>query len=346
MLADRYEIAGVLGSGGVGVVYRARQLGSGAEVAIKLLHPDHAANATLRQRFEREATALAEVAHPNIVRVTDYGVSAGTPFIVMELLHGQTLEERLAQEGPLAPARAIEIVSQALSGLAFAHARGLVHRDLKPANVFLEDANGDVRVRVLDFGLAKSVAGARSSTEAVLTKAGSVFGTPAYMAPEQTVGDEMDARTDVYAVGVILFEMLAGVPPYTGKPYEIAHAHLASPIPTLREKRSDVAASQELSTLFERALAKEPEERFADAGEMLAAVRALRAPPVARIGEASSAGDVWARATHATADGRPPRAKRGLGVAMALLVAALIAGGVALVVLGGPERSCASSPAP
>jgi serine/threonine-protein kinase len=335
VIADRYRILDVLGTGGVGVVYRAEQLGTERLVAMKLLHPDHASNDALRQRFEREATALAEVAHANIVPVIDYGISVETPFIVMELLHGQTLEALLEEERLIAPARAVAIIAQTLEGLAFAHARGLIHRDLKPANIFLEEvAGGDPRVRILDFGLAKFVAGSRSSAQP-LTKAGSVFGTPTYMAPEQAVAGEMDARTDVYSVGAILFELLAGAPPYSGLPHEIARAHLTAPIPTLREKRSDIAATPALARLLSKAMAKEQRDRYRDASEMLAAVRALPDPPVVPAAGAATEEEVWARAAHGAGDDQPRKARGNVGLVVALVVAVLIAGAVALVALGG-----------
>ncbi len=193
VLEGRYRIAGVLGSGGVGVVYRAEHIKLGRSVAVKLLQPEYAGSDSLRQRFEREATALAAVAHPHIVPVTDYGIAGDMPYIVMELLCGETLEHRLAREGALAPDVAFAVTSQALAALSFAHQGGLIHRDLKPGNVFLQSVpDVDVHVRILDFGLAKFVTGERSSQGPALTRTGSIFGTPAYMAPEQAVGAETD----------------------------------------------------------------------------------------------------------------------------------------------------------
>ena len=169
---------------------------------------------------------------------------------------------------------------------------------------------------------------ARAARPEPVSQAGQVVGTPAYMAPEQAVAGDMDARTDLYAVGVILFEMLAGALPFTGKPYEIAHAHLAAPIPSLSEKRRDVAATPELSRLLQRAMAKEQSDRFRDANEMLAAIRALPVPPIVPV---RAAADVWERASRDEVDVRGPRAKSGAWILWALLAAALITGGVFLL---------------
>ena len=201
-LDGRYEVLGRLGEGGVGVVYRARQVHLGREVAIKVLHQDAAAIPEWRRRFEREAQALSALAHPNVVPVTDSGIDSGVPFLVMELLQGKTLAD-LLKEGPLPLWRALDIARQLLRGLAFAHGKGIVHRDLKPANVFLQELPDQAdHVRLLDFGMVKFLEKADSGPMAdTLTRVGVVFGTPAYMSPEQAKGGPADARTDVYAAG-------------------------------------------------------------------------------------------------------------------------------------------------
>ena len=189
-LDGRYEVLARLGEGGVGVVYRGRQVQLGRLVAIKVLHQDAAAIPEWRRRFEREARALSALAHPNVVPVTDFGIDRGVPFLVMELLQGKTLAD-LIKEGPLPLWRALDIARQTLRGLAFAHGKGIVHRDLKPANVFLQALPDQAdHVRLLDFGMVKFLEGASSRNPAAetLTRAGVVFGTPAYMSPEQAKG--------------------------------------------------------------------------------------------------------------------------------------------------------------
>jgi len=275
-LAGRYEVVGRLGEGGVGVVYRAKQAHLGRYVAIKVLHQDAAVIPEWRRRFEREARALSALAHPNIVPVTDSGIDRGVPYLVMELLQGKTLAQ-LIKEGPLPLWRALDIARQTLRGLAFAHGHAIVHRDLKPANVFLQALPDQAdHVRLLDFGMAKFLEGSSSRTMAEnLTKVGVVFGTPAYMSPEQVKAAPVDARSDVYAAGVLLFELLAGQRPFNADSYEgYMGAHLTQPVPSLDKFRPGHASVPVLQPLIERAMAKKPASRFKDAGAMLAALEA------------------------------------------------------------------------
>jgi serine/threonine-protein kinase len=286
-LDGRYEVLERLGAGGVGVVYRGRQVQLGRFVAIKVLQQHAAALPEWRRRFQREAKALSALAHPNVVTVTDSGIDAGVPYLVMELLQGKTLSE-LVKEGPLPPARALDIVRQTLRGLAFAHGKGIVHRDLKPANVFLQALPDQAdHVRLLDFGMAKFLE--RSASPSLvenLTRVGAVFGTPSYMSPEQGRAEAVDTRTDVYAAGVVLFELLAGRLPFAGDSYEtIMKAHLLDPIPSLAEARPDLAMAPLLQPVIDRAMAKKPAARFPDAASMLAALEAIDA--VARVMVAS-----------------------------------------------------------
>jgi eukaryotic-like serine/threonine-protein kinase len=275
-LAGRYEVVGRLGEGGVGVVYRAKQAQLGRFVAIKVLHQDAAVIPEWRRRFEREARALSVLAHPNIVPVTDSGIDRGVPYLVMELLQGKTLAQ-LIKEGPLPLWRALDIARQTLRGLAFAHSKAIVHRDLKPANVFLQALPDQAdHVRLLDFGMAKFLEGASSRTMAEnLTRVGVVFGTPAYMSPEQVKAAPVDARSDVYAAGVLLFELLAGQRPFNADSYEgYMGAHLTQPVPSLEKFRPGQASVPLLQPVVERAMAKKPAARFKDAGAMLAALEA------------------------------------------------------------------------
>jgi serine/threonine-protein kinase len=282
-LDGRYDVLARLGEGGIGVVYRARQAHLGRFVAIKVLHQDAAAIPEWRRRFEREARALSALAHPNVVPVTDSGIDGGVPFLVMELLQGKTLAE-LIKEGPLPPARGLDIVRQTLRGLAFAHGKGIVHRDLKPANVFLQALPDQTdHVRLLDFGMVKFLEGAGSRTMSeALTRVGVAFGTPAYMSPEQAKGAPADERTDVYTAGALLFELLAGRRPFLNDTAEgVVIAHLTEPVPSLAKLRPDLTVASLFQPVVERAMAKKPAARFKDAGAMLAALDAVIAklPP-------------------------------------------------------------------
>ncbi|HEY8923080.1 MAG TPA: protein kinase [Polyangia bacterium] len=273
-LDGRYEVLGRLGSGGMGVVYRGRQAHLERFVAIKVLHRDTAAIPEWRQRFEREARALSALAHPNVVPVTDSGFDGGVPFLVMELLEGKTLAE-LIKEGPLPLGRALDIGRQILRGLAFAHGKGIIHRDLKPTNVFLQALPDQAdHVRLLDFGTAKFLEGSGSPTLAeTLTRVGVVFGTPAYMSPEQAKAAPVDARTDVYAAGVLLFELLAGRRPYVAESQDgYIAAHLSQPVPSLAKVRPGIVAAPAFQAVIERAMAKDPAARFKDAAALLAAL--------------------------------------------------------------------------
>ena len=278
-LDGRYEVLGRLGEGGVGVVYRGRQTHLGRFVAIKVLHQDAAGIPEWRRRFEREAKALSALAHPNVVPVTDFGIDGGVPFLVMELLQGKTLGELIKEQpGPLPLARTLDIFRQTLRGLAFAHGKGIVHRDLKPANVFLQALPDQAdHVRLLDFGMAKFLEGSGSRTVPEnLTRAGIVFGTPAYMSPEQVKAGTVDARSDVYTAGILLFELLTGRRPFLADSYEgYLGAHLTQPVPSLAKLRPKIPAARLFQALIERAMAKKPAERFEDAGALLAGLETV-----------------------------------------------------------------------
>jgi serine/threonine-protein kinase len=272
-LDGRYEVLERLGEGGAGVVYRGRQAHLGRFVAIKVLHQHTASSTEWRRRFQREAIALSVLAHPNVVPVTDFGVDHGVPFLVMELLEGQTLGA-LIQEGPLPLWRALEIARQTLRVLAFSHMKGVVHRDLKPNNVFLQALPEQAdHVRLLDFGVAQFVEGSSSRAPVDLTRAGVMIGTPAYMSPEQVKGAPTDARTDVYAAGLLLFELLAGRRPFVAdSPAGYLGAHLTAPVPSLAKLRPRLARASFFQAVVEQAMAKNPAERFEDASAMLVAL--------------------------------------------------------------------------
>jgi serine/threonine-protein kinase len=265
---ERYQLETEIGAGGLGSVYRATQTKLARAVAVKLLHESMGASDVQRARFEREARALAALEHPNIVAILDYGVADGQPYIVMELLEGETLAQRL-RAGRLSLEQVIAIARELLDALAFMHEAGVMHRDLKASNVFLQRVHGGERVKVLDFGLAKNTATAGSSGDSTLTRDGTVVGTPAYMSPEQATGDVVDARSDVYAVGVLLFQMLTGRLPFEGDAIDQVRSHLVEPVPALERAAPTRTLNTALDKLIRRAMAKRREDRFENARAML-----------------------------------------------------------------------------
>jgi serine/threonine-protein kinase len=279
VLDQRYRIEAVLGAGGVGVVYRAEHTGLRRPVALKVLRHGFEENPHLRRRFEREARLLSQLSHPNVVALTDYGIADGLPYLVMELLEGRTLEDLLEMDGPPTPRVAIEIVRAVVRGLAFAHDRNVLHRDLKPGNVFLQALPDDPHhVKLLDFGLAKLLVDEENTSgeEPTLTKAGTIVGTPAYMSPEQASGGRVDPRSDVYAAGLMLYELLAGRVPFDEpRRADLLRAHLVDPVPDPEGLRPGLVLTPPLRELLLRCLAKEPSDRYADARALLDALDAL-----------------------------------------------------------------------
>ena len=266
-----------LGAGGVGVVYQGRQVQLDRLVAIKVLQQSAAASPEWRRRFEREARVLSALAHPNVVTITDFGIDGDVPYLVMELLQGKTLAD-LINEGPVSPARALDIVGQTLRGLAFAHRQGIAHRDLKPANIFLQALPDHAdHVRLLDFGTAKFLEGANAPSPAEnLSRVGVVFGTPSYMAPEQARAERVDARADIYAAGAILFQLLAGRLPYVADtPEGLMEAHVSEPVPSLAAVRPDLSIARLVQPVINRAMAKKPASRYPQAQWMLSALEAI-----------------------------------------------------------------------
>ena len=281
VIDGRYRILSPLGAGGVGAVYRAEQPGGGPTVALKMLHDEYGTDPESRERFQREARALNGLQHPNIVGVVDFGLTDTGPYLVMELLEGMPLDAFLEKEQP-APEVALDLVRQTLTGLAFAHAQGVIHRDMKPENVFVARLpGGRLQAKILDFGLAKFVDDARWGPAQKLTVMGAVMGTPAYMSPEQGTGQRLDARSDVYSTGVVLFEALTGTWPFLGEERtDMLRMHLMDPVPALGASKPGLGARPELQALIEKAMGKLPEHRFKDAGEMLAALDAIPKPAV------------------------------------------------------------------
>jgi serine/threonine-protein kinase len=268
-LDEKYYLEERLGEGGMGTVYRARHLLMDRPVAIKVLHPQFVEKEPARMRFQLEARAAVRLHHPNAVSVTDFGQTPdGLVYIVMELLKGHTLREILAKEAPLETARAISIMLQASDAVAAAHEAGIIHRDLKPSNILVtKSADAPSVVKVLDFGIAKLAADTLEGEDASeLTLPGTPIGTPRYMSPEQHEGREITPATDVYSLGVLLYEMLTGMAPFTGTSVvEIAIKHADDPP---RAPREIVAAiPEDVERVVLHALEKEPEARPANAAE-------------------------------------------------------------------------------
>jgi serine/threonine-protein kinase len=281
-VADRYRINRVLGEGGMGVVYAAEHMLMRKEVALKVLHGEMCTMPEVVARFEREAIAAAAIDHPNVAGATDFGrLPGGACYLVLELLKGESLRDEI-KKGPMPLERALVIMRGIANGVAAAHAKGIVHRDLKPENVMLVERDGlPDFVKVLDFGIAKMDTNAMQAPaggQHIVTRVGTIFGTPEYMAPEQAVGDKVDARADIFALGVILLEMLAGKCPFNGEVLNILRERiLMSTMPDMSMIESEPARA-----LITKMLQRHPDDRLQSASELLAAIDNLEsqaAPP-------------------------------------------------------------------
>lgn len=268
LLAGRYRLGDTLGSGGMARVHEATDEVLGRRVAVKVLAAE-VADEDLRGRFLREAGAAASFTHPNVVEIYDVGADNGALFIVMELIDGDTLATLLSDRGRLAEAEALDIMRPVLSALGGAHTAGVVHRDVKPGNILI---SADGTVKLVDFGIARTM----SDIETELTGADTIVGTVRYMSPEQTMGHPATPASDIYAAGVMLFEMLTGSAPFTGETSTaVAMAHQQQPVPAARD--IDPEISGPVDQAIRRAMAKDPEDRFATAAEMQQAL-ALASP--------------------------------------------------------------------
>jgi len=334
VIADRYELEELCGSGGMSSVFRARDVQLDRSVAIKILHERYVDDPEYVERFRREARAVARLSHPNIVTVIDRGEDNGLQYIVFEHVDGENLKELVVRSGRLPVRRAVELALSVADGLAFAHEHGLVHRDVKPQNVLLS-REGDVKVT--DFGIARSL-----DVEHGVTQTGTVLGTGEYLAPEQASGKPVSPATDVYSLGVVLWELLVGDVPFSGENFvAVALRHVNEPPPPLRQLRPDVPPR--LAAAVERALAKDPYHRFSSMAALASELRAClveldRAPaPVeddaamTLVTRPSSGARPRRRAT------RKPSRRSLWAVVLALLAA--VAAFVAVFLVAGPGHT-------
>jgi serine/threonine-protein kinase len=275
-VSGRFTVLSKLGAGSMGTVYRARQEGTHRDVALKILRGERAYDASAKARFEREARANSLLTSPYTVTVFDFGVAEdGSPFIAMELLEGESLGHRLRRENNLHPQEAVRFAREALMSLAEAHTKGIIHRDIKPDNLFLariasQDQNSTVELcKVLDFGIAKLVR-EDGGIDSLQTQAGTVFGTPRYMSPEQAQGKTLDARSDLYSLAIILYQMLVGRPPFEDEDAVLVMArHIKSAPPTFQEISPHIRVSPALEQVVQRALSKNPDERPSSAEQFI-----------------------------------------------------------------------------
>jgi hypothetical protein len=335
LIADRYELKEIVGTGGMSSVYCAFDTLLERHVALKILHEQFGADEEHVERFRREARAVAQLSHPNIVTVIDRGEEDGRQFIVFELIEGENLKELVARGGPLPVRRVLELGLEVGRALAFAHAQGLVHRDVKPQNVLL---NGDGLAKVTDFGIVRSL-------DAVgQTETGTVLGTSHYIAPEQARGERVDAHTDVYSFGVVLYELLAGDVPYPGDSFlTVAMKHVNEPVPNVLERRPD--APLRLASLIECCMAKVPGERPASMDEVVSELESVLADLDTKDGGEAT------MIIRPKAAPKPTRAPRQRGtrspfpvwpVLVAVLLLAAVVGGILLAGRDGDDPVAAT----
>jgi beta-lactam-binding protein with PASTA domain/predicted Ser/Thr protein kinase len=336
VLGERYEIGGVLGRGGMAEVHRGRDLRLGREVAVKVLRSDLARDPSFQVRFRREAQASASLNHPAIVAVYDTGedrTSIGaTPYIVMEYVEGETLRDVLRREGRLAPERAMSLCADICGALDFSHRNGIVHRDVKPGNVMITPQGA---VKVMDFGIARAV----SDSAATMTSTAAVIGTAQYLSPEQARGDSVDARSDVYSLGCMLYELVTGAPPFTGdSPVAVAYQHVRED-PKLPSSINP-AIPAELDAILLKAMSKNPANRYQSAADMrndlLRALAGQRVEATPVMGDAEKTTILAAARGGYGDDGwddeedQARRRKRRIVAVVAVLAALLLAGAVAV----------------
>jgi eukaryotic-like serine/threonine-protein kinase len=351
-VAGRFTVLSKIGAGSMGAVYRARQEAVGRDVAIKIVRPERAYDAETKARFEREARATSQLVSPHTVTVFDFGEAEdGSWFLAMELLAGETLGDRLRRIGRLSIPESVRIAREALKSLAEAHAKGIVHRDLKPDNLFLQELPGEAGVppteivKVLDFGIAKLVRDEKR-VDQLETQAGTVFGTPRYMSPEQAQGTTLDNRSDLYSLGVILYQMLSGRAPFVDEDAVVVMArHIKEEPPRFASIAPELAILPVLESVVRRVLSKHPDDRPPSAELFIAELdAALEQAGVLASGIHSTS---WVGPTSTLRTFVAPR-RRSLLPALLLGAALLFVGGFFAVraLVGGAAEPLAKAAAP
>ncbi|MDP9491064.1 MAG: protein kinase [Actinomycetota bacterium] len=316
VIAGRYELVELIGKGGMSSVWQAHDRLLDRIVAIKILHPHFTEDEEYVERFRREARSVAQLSHPNIVTVIDRGEDAGRQYIVFEYVEGENLKQLVERGGPMPIRDALLMALQMARALAFAHGRGLIHRDVKPQNVLL---NTDGQAKMTDFGIAREV-----DVEGV-TITGTVLGTSEYIAPEQARGQQVDSQTDVYSLGVVLYELLTGGVPYDGDNFvTVALKHVNEPVPSVPERRPD--APPRIALAIERAMAKSPDERYGSMDELVDELESC----LAELDPVSEEATMISRRPR-TQPRQRPRRRRRLGVLwpLAAVLGILAVGGLA-----------------
>jgi tRNA A-37 threonylcarbamoyl transferase component Bud32 len=327
LIGGRYEIEELVGTGGMSSVYRARDSVLERRVALKVLHEHFSADPEYVERFRREARAIARLNHPNIVTVIDRGEFGKRQFIVFEHIPGENLKEIVEREGQLPVAQALALTHQIARGLAFAHQHGVVHRDVKPQNVLVDESG---TAKVTDFGIARSLDPGEE-----LTQTGTLLGTSDYIAPEQASGEPVDARSDQYSLGVLLYELLTGEVPYPADSFmAVAMRHLRDPVPSVRERRRDVP--DRVDKIVARAMAKRPADRFPSTEAMMGAIEAALADTGEGAGrnEATGVHSRIERPSPSRSAARPGPRRRQRRRRFAPLLLALLVVGAGAIALG------------
>jgi eukaryotic-like serine/threonine-protein kinase len=319
VLSGRYRLEAKLGSGGMSTVYLARDQTLDRPVAVKVMHREMSEQADQLERFRQEARSVAKFSHPNVVSVIDAGEDGGHPYIVFEYIEGETLKQRISRNGALDPQEAIAYAIEIGRGLSVAHARNMVHRDIKPQNILIDHEG---RAKLTDFGISRQL------EQDGMTATGRVLGTTDYVAPEQAMGHKVDPRTDIYSLGVVLYEMLVGQVPFAAdSQVGVAMKHVNEELPDVQRRRPDVSAA--VALVVERATAKDPAERYQQVGEMIDDLStALEV-------EAARAGSTTGEATSVLDAVPPPKRKlssRARWSWLAIVVLLLVAAGTLLAV--------------
>jgi eukaryotic-like serine/threonine-protein kinase len=343
VFADRYRILRVLGQGGMGRVYEAEHVNINKKLAIKVLRPEVVADPATVARFRQEARSASSIGHENIIEIEDFATLPDkSVYLAMELLQGQPLGVRMREPPPLSVLEAVKLMLPVCDALNAAHQKGIVHRDMKPDNIFLAHKGGRLTPKILDFGIAK-VSGEEGGVN--LTQAGAIFGTPLYMSPEQAKGAPLDHRTDIYSVGVILYELLTGRVPFKAdSQVQLLSAHITIPPPSFAEVAPDRAIPPALEQVVLRAMSKSPADRQASMAELHEQLRVGAAQPTAAQPVIAVPASSAPRTTERPAAAAIPERKRNMVLPM--ILGAAVAGAVLFFALRKPSQSVTVAPPP